>query len=76
MDANLAESQIPPLGNWTIPLSPLSPKGKGDYVVFCIGYSYGLEIIVLMTPGINSGVTISAIPTVLGCSLKEDCHSD
>jgi hypothetical protein len=31
-----------------------------------IGYSYGLEIVVLMTPGINSRVTISAIPTVLG----------
>jgi hypothetical protein len=31
-----------------------------------IGYSYRLEIFVLMTPGINSGVTISVIPTVLG----------
>ena len=63
MDANLAECQIPPLGNWTIPLSPLSPKGKGDYVVFCIGYSYGLEILVVMTPlyfanAIKKGVVI------------------
>jgi len=31
-----------------------------------IGYSYGLEILVLMTPGINSGVTISAIPDGIG----------
>ena len=40
VNMNLAESQIPPLRNWTIPLSPLSPKGKGDYLVFGSEFGY------------------------------------
>ena len=37
-------------------------------MIFLIRFAYELEIIVLMTPGINSGVTMSAIPDGIGYS--------